>query len=162
VYFGKLLKNTSVVANTLDKFYQNGALNTSPSCLSTDMLNPISKDKYKVYYHRRFKMGAASDPDTYSGTASTAQQHPASNDFKLSQTFGFDVCKYILKNKHLKYEDNVQTSPYSPPNNADIQNLTLWATFTPQTGQAAGTGTTGTYRSLYSIDALTYAEYEDA
>jgi len=162
VYFGKLLKNTSVVANTLDKLYQNGSLNTDPSCLSTDMLNPINKDKYKVYYHRRFKMGAASDPDTYSGTAATAQQHPASNDFKLSQTFGFDVCKYILKNKHLKYEDNNQTSPYSPPNNPDIANLTLWATFTPQTGQAAGTGTTGTYRSLYSIDALTYAEYEDA
>jgi len=162
IYFGRLLKNTSAVSNTLDKLYQNGNSSTSPQCISTDMLNPLNKDHYKVYYHRRFKMGAASDPDTYSGTASTAQQHPASNDFKLSQTFGFDVCKYILKDKHLKYDDATNVSPYEPPNNADVANLTLWATFTPQTGQASGTGTTGTYRSLYSIDALTYAEYEDA
>lgn len=162
VYFGKLLKDITAVANTLDKLYQNGGSATTPTCLSTDMLNPLNKDRYKVYYHRRFKMGAASDPDTYSGTAATAQQHPASNDFKLSQTFGFDVCKYILKNKHLKFDDADNVSPYQPPNNSDVLNLTLWATFTPQTGQAAGTGTTGTYRSLYSIDALSYAEYEDA
>jgi len=159
VYFGKLMKNTTQVANTLSRLYQNGNTATTPACKSTDMLNPLNKDTYKVYYHRRFKMGAASDPDTYSGTAATAAEHPASNDFKLSQTFGFDVCKYILKNKQLKYDDGLTTaSPFIPPNNADIVNLTLWATYTPQTGQATGVSS----RSLYSIDALSYAEYEDA
>jgi len=64
VYFGKLLKNTEPVANTLVKLYQNGAQAEAPTCLSTDMLNPLNKDRYKVYYHKRFKMGAASDNKT--------------------------------------------------------------------------------------------------
>jgi len=161
VYFGKLLKNTTQVANTLIKLYQNGNTTNTPTCLSTDMLNPLNKDNYKVYYHRRFKMGAASDDKTYD--SDTNLKHPANNDFKLSQTFGFDVCKYILKNKPLKYDDaGSDTPPFNPPNNADIANLTIWATFTPQTGQATGEGTSGSFRSLYSIDCLTYAEYEDA
>jgi len=157
VYFGKLMKNTVPPANTLTQLYQNGNSATTPTCLSTDMLNPLNKDLYKVYYHRRFKMGSASDTDTYSGTPATASQHPANNDFKLSQTFGFDVCKYILKNKHLKYNDFI-ASPYMPPDNADIVNLTIWATYTPQTGQATGASA----KTLYNIDCLSYAEYEDA
>ena len=159
VYFGKLLKNTEPPANTLVKLYQNGNTSTTPTCLSTDMLNPLNKDKYKVYYHRRFKMGAASDNSTYDPDNQAG--HPANNDFKLSQTFGFDVCKYILKNKPLKFDDFLVTDPNGinkPPDNADILNLTIWATFTPQTGQATGASS----RSLYSIDCLTYAEYEDA
>jgi len=159
VYFGKLMNNSAPPSNTLAKLYQNGATQTTPTCLSTDMLNPLNKDQYKVYYHRRFKMGAASDPDTYSVTAATAAQHPGNNDFKLSQTFGFDVCKYILKNKSVKYDDfTTSASPFLPPNNADMLNLTIWATYTPQTGQATGASA----KTLYNIDCLTYAEYEDA
>jgi len=87
-------------------------------------------------------------------------QHSANNDFKLAQTFGFDVCKYILKNKPLKYDDYATTgTTYKPPDNADVLNLTMWATFTPQSGQATSTGTSA---SLYHLDCLTYAEYEDA
>jgi len=158
VYFGKLLKNTSPPVNTLVSLYQNGNLATTPTCISTDILQPTNKDAYKVYYRRRFKMGAASDDKTYDNNT-TMNQHSANNDFKLSATFGFDVCKYILKNKSLKYPDNNASSPpYQAPDNADILNLTIWATFTPQSGQATG----ATARSLYSIDCLTYAEYEDA
>jgi len=158
VYFGKLMANTVAPSNTLPNLYQNGSAATTPTCLSVDMLNPLNKDYYKVYYHRRFKMGAASDPDTYSGTQATASAHPASNDFKLSQTFGFDICKYILKNKHLKYNDFSSTTIPLAPDNADVLNLCLWATFTPQTGQATGASS----KTLYNIDCLTYAEYEDA
>lgn len=156
VYFGKLLKNTAPPANTLINLYQNGAVANTPSCLSTDMLNPLNKDNYKVYYHRRFKMGAASSNDTYSPTPATAAAASANNDFKLSQTFGFDVCKYILKNKSLKFPDT--TGAGIAPDNADVLNLTIWATFTPQTGQATGASS----KTLYNIDCLTYAEYEDA
>jgi len=157
VYFGKLMKNTEPVGNTLDKLYQNGQIANTPTCLSTDMLNPVNKDKYKVYYHKRFKMGAASDSKTYD-TDTPMNVHSANNDFKLAQTFGFDVCKYILKNKHIKYDDITGTTPFFAPNNPDIVNLTIWATWTPQSGQATGASS----RSLYSIDCLTYAEYEDA
>jgi hypothetical protein len=121
------------------------------------MLNPLNKDYYKVYYHRRFKMGAASDRKTYDNDAAE-NQHAANNDFKLSQTFGFDVCKYILKNKHLKYNDYSETTSIFPPDNGDVLNLTLWATYTPQTGQSTGASS----KTLYNIDCLTYAEYEDA
>lgn len=157
VYFGKLMANTTPPSNLLTNFYQNGATAITPSCTSKDMLNPINKDKYKVYYHRRFKMGASSDAKTYD-TTGNPEYHPGNNDFKLSQTFGFDVCKFILKNKHLKYNDSANTTPFEPPDNADVLNLTLWATFTPQTGQATG----ATTKSLYNLDVVTYAEYEDA
>lgn len=157
VYFGKLMANTSSPPNTLINLYQNGSTATAPTCISKDILNPLNKDFYKVYYHRRFKMGAASDSVTYTATTPSTT-HAANNDFKLSQTFGFDVCRFILKNKHLKYNDfSTTTTPY-PPDNADVLNLTLWATFTPQSGQATGAGA----ETLYKLDVVTYAEYEDA
>jgi len=159
IYFGKLLKNTSPPTTALTHLYQSGSTAITPTCLAPDTLNTLNKDTYKVYYRRRFKMGAASDPDTYSTTASTAQQHPASNDFKLSQTFGFDVCKYILKNKHLKYDDFSQTTTAFSPDNAEIVNLTIWATWTPITGQSTSTADS---KTLYNINCLTFAEYEDA
>jgi len=161
IYFGKYLKNSGVVSPALTGLYQNGAQQSTPSCKSTDMLNPLNKDAYKVYYHRRFKMGSASDSQTYAST-DPSTTHPGNNDFKVSQTFGFDVCKYILKDKNLKFNDGGITSPYEPPQNIDVANLTVWATFTPLAGQTSvdGGGTTG-YNFWY-IDALSYAEYEDA
>lgn len=161
IYFGRYLKNTSPVVNTLSGLYQNGASTTTPTCKSTDMLNPLNKDNYKVYYHKRFKMGQAYDPII----GSTPTISGANNDFKLSQTFGFDVCKYILKDKHLKFNDGGITSPYEPPENIDITNLTLWATFTPASGQATFDNSDPDVlkcKTLYGLDCLTYAEYEDA
>lgn len=155
IFFGKYLVNTAPVDSSLNSLYQNGNSALTPTCLSSDMLCPLNRDNYKVYYHRRFKMGAASDYSTYDADGHTG--HPANNDFKLAQTFGFDVCKYILKNKHLKYPDLVGNTTV-PPNDADIRNLTLWATWTPQTGQATGASSA----TLYNIDTITYAEYEDA
>jgi len=161
IYFGRYTTNNAPVLNSLTELYQNGGTTTTPTCTSTDQLQPLNKDNYKVYYHRRFKMGAQFD---LAGGTTPGLIAPANNDFKLSQTFGFDVCKYILKDRHLKYVDIVQPSPpatFYPPNDADIQNLTLWATFSPWTKQALPQGT-GTTKTLYHINALTYAEYEDA
>jgi len=161
VYFGKYLKNIAPISTTLGGLYQNGVTTSTPVCKSTDMLNPINRDVYKVYYHRRFKMGAASDPNTYSGSVPSVS-HPANNDFNVSKTFGFDVCKYILKNKVLKYNDGGLTSPFEPPQNLDIVNLSVWATFTPLQGQCSvlGNGTTGF--NFWQLNCLSYAEYEDA
>ena len=160
VYFGKLLKNTAPPSNTLEKLYQNGGSATTPACKSSDMLNPLNRDQYKVYYHRRFKMGYASDYNTYNA-ASGSNEHPANNDFKASQTFGFDVTKYILKNKPLKFPDySALPATFVPPDNPDIVNLTIWATWTPLTSNSVGASTSS--KSLYNINCLTYAEYEDA
>jgi hypothetical protein len=160
IYFGKYLKNNSPVSSTLGALYQNGSTTSSPTCISTDMLNPLNKDVYKVYYHRRFKMGAASDPKTYQNPTAS-DTNPANNDFKVSQTFGFDVCKYILKNKALKYNDGGITAPYEAPQNNDIENLSVWATFTPLQGTISNATGTRSYTFWY-IDCLSYAEYEDA
>lgn len=157
IYFGKYKENVQPVQNTLVGLYQNGNTVSSPSCKSTDQLQALNTDNYKVYYHRRFKMGASFDQQT----APTAGfQAPANNDFKLSQTFGFDVCKYILKDRKLKWPDATGQPPFFPPNDIDITNLTLWATWSPWTGQS--TLQVGTSKTLYFINALTYAEYEDA
>lgn len=159
IYFGRYTTNTAPVLNSLVNLYQNGNTTTTPSCTSTDQLQPLNKDNYKVYYHRRFKMGAQFD---LTGSSTPGLVAPANNDFKLSQTFGFDVCKYICKDRHLKYPDPGTPPPsYYPPNDADIQNLTLWATFSPWTKQSLPQST-GTFKTLYHINALTYAEYEDA
>lgn len=163
VYFGKYLKNSAPISTTLGALYQNGSATSTPACKSTDMLYPLNKDGYKVYYHRRFKMGAASDSVTYNTNIATLSvSHPANNDFNVSKTFGFDVCKYILKNKVLKYNDGGLTSPFEPPQNLDIVNLSVWATFTPLQGQCSvvGSGTTG--YNFWQLNCLSYAEYEDA
>jgi len=162
IYFGKYLKTNAPISTTLSGLYQNGATTATPTCKSTDMLNPLNKDLYKVYYHKRFKMGLASDSYSYANNTSGQPNlvHPANNDFKVSQTFGFDVCKYILKNKSLKYNDGGITSPYEPPQNVETENLSVWATFTPIQGAVNLTGSDAF--SLWHIDCLSYAEYEDA
>lgn len=158
IYFGRYKSNLAPVDIALPKLYQNGGTTKSPTCSSTDQLECLNTDNYKVYYYRRFKMGAQFQELTSTVPGLVA---PANNDFKLSQTFGFDVCKYVMKNKHLKYDDTSVASPSPPPNDPDVQNLTLWATFSPWTKQALPQGT-GSFKTLYHIHALSYAEYEDA
>jgi len=162
IYFGKYLKTNAPISTTLTGLYQNGATTATPTCKSTDMLNPLNRDLYKVYYHKRFKMGLASDSYSYVNNVAGLPDliHPANNDFKVSQTFGFDACKYILKNKSLKYNDGGITAPYEPPQNVETENLSVWATFTPIQGAVNLTGSDAI--SLWHIDCLSYAEYEDA
>lgn len=156
IYFGRYTNNIHSVTNDLGGLYQDGGTTKTPTCTSTDQLQCLNKDNYKVYYHRRFKMGAQFEQGT------GRLQSPANNDFSLSRTFGFDVCKYVCKDRHLKYPDASGTAPnYTPPNDADMQNLTLWATFSPWTKQALPQAT-GFFKTLYHINAISYAEYEDA
>ena len=159
IYFGRYTNNIQPVTNDLGGLYQNGNTVKTPTCTSTDQLECLNTDNYKVYYHRRFKMGAQFQETNQATPGLIA---PANNDFSLSRTFGFDVCKYICKDRHLKYVDAYGgASPWYPPNDPDIQNLTLWATFSPWTKQSLPQGT-GFFKTLYHINALSYAEYEDA
>ena len=159
IYFGRYTNNIQPVTNDLGGLYQNGNTVKTPTCTSTDQLECLNTDNYKVYYHRRFKMGAQFQETNQAIPGLIA---PANNDFSLSRTFGFDVCKYICKDRHLKYVDAYGgASPWYPPNDPDIQNLTLWATFSPWTKQSLPQGT-GFFKTLYHINALSYAEYEDA
>jgi len=149
VFFGRLLNNASAVETELTDLYQAGAQAVTPNATAGTILYPLNKDKYKIYWRKRFKMGASIPDFTGPGNLSN-------NDFSLTRTFGFDVTKFILKNKHIKYEDgNVN------PNDDMIENLTLFATFYPAIGNVSVVQTTG-YGSYYSLNVQTYAEYEDA
>lgn len=156
IYFGKMTLNTIVVPNTLQSFLQSGATDITPVGNTQEQLYNINRDLYKIYWHKRFKLGSS---NTSPLTAGTLGQ---SNDFGLTRSFGFDVTKYILKNHMLKY-DEISTTAMS----ADMENLTLFAVFHPAVGSVSRT--TNSYpnqsvlsKSFYEINAMSYFEYEDA
>jgi len=150
VFFGRLLNNQNSIQPILEDLYQNGATAITPDGLSGTILWPLNKDKYKIYWRKRFKMGAAF-PQTPPDINTT------NNDFSLARTFGFDVCKYILKNKHIKYEDDALS-----PNNDMMDNLTVFAVFYPVVGDLDAPAEADLTPSYYSINCQSYAEYEDA
>jgi len=157
VYFGRYKLNTKEITSDLGDLYQNGSAAITPAMRQTDILNPLNKDIYKVYYHRRFKTGTSGIQGA--NTSLPLASEPVNNDYKLTHTFGFDVCKYICKDRKITFSDANNT-----PLDVDITTLTLFATFTPFTGQAFN-NTTPAGQSLptyMTMSATSYAEYEDA
>jgi len=151
VFFGRLLNNQNQIQPTLEDLYQNGATAITPDGLAETILWPLNTDKYKIYWRKKFKMGQAFS----SGFPNPPQT--TNNDFSLARTFGFDVCKYILKNKHIKYEDDALS-----PNNDMMDNLTVFAVFYPVVGSLDAPAEADLTPSYYSINVQSYAEYEDA
>lgn len=164
IYFGKYNLNVAPVDAELTKFYQSGATDYTPTGLTTEQLYNVNRDLYKIYYHKRFKMGANST--AHAGT-SPNENAAQSNGFNLTRSFGFDVCKYVLKNHILKFDEaiNVALDP-------NMENLTMWAIFHPAAGNVGLTAispifspypaTTSLQSSFYEINCMSYFEYEDA
>lgn len=150
IYFGRLMNNLTAVPNTLDKMYQSGATDITPTGAFNEQLFNLNKDLYKVHYHKRFKLGGA----TSNATVFTNGQ---ANDFNLTRSFGFDITKFILKNKHLKF-DELSTQPQQP----EMSTLSFWAVFHSSTGTFVGNSSITPQYSYYQIQLMTYAEYEDA
>jgi len=150
VFFGRLLNNNTAIDGQLIDLYQAGNGAITPNATAGTILYPINKDKYKIYWRKRFKMG-----NSFSVGFPAAPQ-TTNNDFSLARTFGFDVTKYILKNKHIKYEDGDTT-----PNDDMIENLTVFATFYPVVGNVP-VNDLGRAESFYALNVQSYAEYEDA
>jgi len=145
------LNNQNQIQPTLEDLYQNGATAITPDGLAETILWPLNTDKYKIYWRKKFKMGQAFS----SGFPNPPQT--TNNDFSLARTFGFDVTKYILKNKHIKYEDDALS-----PNNDMMDNLTVFAVFYPVVGSLDAPAEADLTPSYYSINCQSYAEYEDA
>jgi len=147
VYFGRLLNMASTISPQIPNFYQSGNVATSPSCLIIERCNRVNKDLYKIYWHRRFKIG------------NTGTSTISNNDYSLNREFGFDVCKIVCKNKIVKYEDNLPT-----PNDALLHSLCLFATFTMpnENSPSTGLGDSVTYYSPVKIAVNSYCEFEDA
>jgi len=149
IFFGRYNSNTIQVQPTLENFYQNGASAITPVGSATTILYPVNKDLYKIYYRKRFKMGNLfPDPNGINTT---------NNDYSLTRTFGFEVTKFICKNKLIKYQDAVTF-----PQDNMIDNLTMWAVFYPAFGDLSVLTVADNVESYYQINAQTYAEYEDA
>lgn len=167
LYFGRRMDNLQPVGNDLNKFYQNGALDITPVGNLQELLYPVNKDLYKVYFHKRFKVGAGNG---FSGSGPTLAYDPqplvpGANGFGLTKSFGFDVCKYICKNKVLSFDESDTT-----PQNDSIENVCIWAIFHPAAGNMAyveplittSAPSATVNKSFYQISAVSYAEYEDA
>lgn len=149
IYFGRRVDTGNVDA-PLTKFLESGNSAVNPLGSSTEMMLPVNKDLYKVYYRKTFKLGAA-----WGGSAGTEQS--PNNDFNLVRTFGFDVCKLILKNRILKFNDtDVATS------DRDLSRLALWAVWRPAIGSLANPNPLVLCNHFYDINITSYGEYEDA
>ena len=171
VYFGRYNQNSTPVGSDLTSFYQTGNLDTTPTGSQGDKLARVNKNVYKIYWHRRFKVGMGANqvyaltsgspvPPAYTQLNSTAM--PSGAGFKPAVTFGFDICKYICKNRVLNY-----TEGDIAPQDNDIKNLTLWATFIPIVSDLTYVGnpsgpTPIINDTFYEILTSCYAEYEDA
>ena len=165
VYFGRYMINNGAVNANLTNLYQSGLTDITPTGAQSDKLARINRDLYKIYYHRRFKVGYGStfsifNPNTYLQYNSSSM--PAGEGFKPCQTFGFDVCNYICKNRVIPYDELTKT-----PMDADLNNCTLWATFIPIAGDLNPSvippgGSSRVDTTFYEINMLSYAEYEDA
>lgn len=147
IYFGRRTDSNEITAD-LGALFQAGNTSRPPMGRREDLMTPVNKDVYKIYYKRRFKVGAAS------GQNSTTNVMP-NNDFDLCKTFGFDVCKHIMKNATIKYND---TSIYA--NHQVLRDLAFWAIFTPAIGELGHSILNPT--SYYRLAFQTYFEYEDA
>lgn len=137
--------NYQPITATLPGLYQDGGSVATPDGSVMQRLMPINKDSYKVYWSKTFKLGQSA-----AGTATGT----SNNDFKLCPSFGFDVTKYVCKNKIVKYEDGATT-----PTDSLISSLTLVAVMTSQIGDITFGAT---QESAFSIAINSYIEYEDA
>lgn len=170
IYFGRYANNIAPITSVLGmtNFYQSGAVDITPTGNTQEQLYNVNKDLYHIYYHKRIKVGTgtgfigpSSGPLIYEPVATT----PGANGFGLTKSFGFDVCKYICKNRVVKYDESVQT-----PQDADLENLTLFAIFHPAAGNVLTTavsasppnGANSVNQTFYDMNVMSYAEYEDA
>lgn len=165
VYFGRYNNNTSPISSSLTSLYQTGNQDTTPTGAQADKLARLNKNLYKIYWHRRFKVGMGTttiyNPTPPLFTAFNSVTQPAGEGFKPSVTFGFDICKFICKNRIINYDELDR----SPQDNM-LSNLTLFATFVPVaqdlTYNGTPTGPAIVNDTFYEILTSCYAEYEDA
>jgi len=152
-------RDNSTVSNLLSNLLQNGNSSVAPYGTQFDRLFPINTDLYKVFWQQTYKMGnAAANASLTSGTTTLANYYPiqSNNDFKMVESFGIDVCKYIGKDAKITFNDN-STQAITP---AFLNNITLCAYWSPFTGDLLPS--TVNNKCWYKINLLSYFEYEDA
>lgn len=156
LYFGRRLNMTDTVTDSLTDLYQNGATDISPAGMIEERTYSINKDEYKIYWHRRYKIGANPVAQVTGGNPGIGN-----NDYSLNKEFGFDVCKLVCKNKKLKFDSDTDVAT---ANDALVSSLTLWAVGTMPNNNLGTISLTEdfTFYSPARIQTTSYIEYEDA
>jgi len=151
-------RDNSTVGHNLNNLLQNGNSSLAPYGTQFDRLYPINKDIYKVFWERTFKLGNAAANPSIGSNPSLANYYPtqANNDFKMVESFGIDVCKYIGKDAKITYNDN-SIEAITP---SFLNNITVAAYWSPFTGDLEQSVTFT--KCWYKIDMVSYFEYEDA
>ena len=148
-------RNGIAIPTNIPKLWQDGNIAIDPVGTQIDKLQPVNKDLYKVYWRKTFKLGCS---NTATNSQATATNWPlfANNDYKVSATFGLDVCQYVGRNAKITYED-AQTTACMP---SSLENLSLVCLWSPLT-QNMYADPDAPY-TWYSVALTSYFEYEDA
>ena len=78
--------------------------------------------------------------------------------FALSKTFSFDVTKYVMKNRRIRYSGTAAAAQ-----DIDLHSLSLVVLFHPAIGSLPLNAPPGsTEVTYYAVDAISYGEYETA
>lgn len=150
VYLAKYVNGSQGITQDLNYFYMDGQVPTTPVGKQDELLLPINFNQYKVYAHRRVKVGQS--------TVQGASTYPANNDFGLCKTFSFDVTQYVCKNRTIRFSgtDTTSQDPF-------LRSLSLIAVFHPAVGDLGQASFfDSTFLTYYQISAVSFGEYETA
>nr|WAE42929.1 MAG: capsid protein [Cressdnaviricota sp.] len=147
-------RNDQGITSDLTRLLQSGATAISPTGTQFDILYPINKDLYKVYWTRTFKCGCSTSTATNSTTDFLTIL--PNNDYKMQHSFGLDICKYIGMNAKITYNDS--TSQAILP--ASMNNICIVAIWSPFTGDM--TQSSYNYQTFFKVSMVSHFEYEDA
>ena len=152
VYLCRYLQSTVPVTGTLASWYMDGQTPVTPKGFQDELMMPLNKNGYKVYAHRRVKVGQSTVP--------SSATYPANNDFDLCKTFSFDVTRYVCKDRRIRFNGPNQQSEDNM-----LITLSLVAVYHPAIGDLqqipAGSAQVN-YFTHYQISAVSYGEYETA
>lgn len=120
LYVGRRLDCQPITNDNLKlDFFMNGSVNSGINGTYTDDLLPINRNAYKIYHHRRMKLGTSNFAGNLGGYTGQLYNN---NDFKLTQHFTLDLCRYQgLKNKKLHYGDG-----QGMPDDAVASQIYIW------------------------------------
>lgn len=150
-YLGRKNNLTEQVDTQLEYLYQNGPTAITPTAQLEERLYSINKDQWKIYYHKRVKIGFSAPTTSYNLVS-------PNNDYKLNHEFKIDICKLVCKNHVIKYEDANNTAE-----DALLQSLTMFATITmPSEDPLSTLPPDTTAYSPVRWYCTSYIEYEDA
>lgn len=137
------------ITGTLPDFYQDGNSSETPDGTLMQAFKAVNKDVYKVYWRKQYKVGQST---TVTGGGANVSFN--NNDFSLVKRFGLDVCKYVCKNRILKWDDT-STDCTDPI----VDSLALVATFQSASQDMTFVASENTF---YQVAVNSYFEYEDA